>query len=85
MIDGAVVALQEIVDADLPVRLERVRPPVAGLHELVEVDAEIVDQRRELAERLREGPAIDVGVHEHHGAPGVDLDGPEAELLRIEA
>ena len=69
--DLAVVALEEVLAADLPVRL------VAGARaaeeaKRVDVEARVGDERGQLAQRLGERGRLPVGVDEHERSPGVD-------------
>ena len=76
----AVVALEVVLDPDLPVGVE---DPLRAPFELerVEVEPRLGDGRRNVAERVCERSRLQVGVHEHEGAPGVDLDPVERQLL----
>ena len=83
VIDLAVVALEIVLDDDLPVRRRVVRhPPIEA--EPRDIDANLGYELRERAERLGERWRLEIGVHEHHGSPGVDLDRAQAELARVE-
>ena len=77
--DLAVVALEVVLAADLPVR--RVLVPARALEEAqrVEVDAGRGDERGQLAERLRERLGLRVRVDEDERAPRVDRNGDEPE------
>ena len=82
--DGAVVALEVVLDADLPVRL------VLGLRPLMEdepvdVDAALRDDARQLAEVIGERLGVRVGVDEDERPPGVHGERHEAELRAVEA
>src|SRR5919108_754173 len=83
MRDGAVVALEEVLAADLPVRLELRLDAKA---ELQRVDVENLSQlRRHIAEHLGERRRIDVWIHEDERPPRVHPDWRESELLGVEA
>ena len=80
MRDLAVVALEEVLADDLPVRLD-LGFPAGVVDERVDVQPELGDLRRERAERVRERLRLGAGVGEDERAPGVDRDGHEAELV----
>ena len=80
MRDLAVVALEEVLAHDLPVRLD-LGLPAGVVDERVDVEPELRDLRGQRAERLRERLGVGVGVREDERAPGVDRDGNEAELV----
>ena len=80
MRDLAVVALEEVLAHDLPVRLD-LGLPAGVVDERVDVEPELRDLRGERAERLRERLRVGAGVGEDERAPGVDRDGNEAELV----
>src|SRR5262249_38679514 len=82
--DRAVVALEEVLADDLPVRLDVELAAEAEL-EAVEVEAQACEELRERAQRVGERACIGVGVDEHERAPGVDLEAGEAELVVVEA
>src|SRR5919198_85976 len=83
MRDRAVVALEEVLARDLPVRLElelRAEP------ELERADVEDLRKApRNVAESLGERRGVGVGIDEHERAPGVDLGRAQAELVELEA
>ena len=81
--DRAVVALEVVLDADLPVRRECPRRAAAE-RERAEVDAALRDERRHLAEHVGKRRRVRVGVHEHERPPGVDGGGQEPELRGVE-
>jgi len=69
-----VVALEVVLDGDLPVRGQ------LGLDALAEDERVRLDQRRKRAHRIGERRRVEVGVDEHERPPRIDLDGPEPEL-----
>ena len=84
MRDCAVVALEVVLDADLPVRL------VLGLRSLeederIDVDAAVGDDARKVAEVVGERLGVRVGIDEDEGPPRVDGERHEPELLAVEA
>src|SRR5262245_51999404 len=83
VLDGAVVALQEVLDHYLPVG--------GGLPLLAVVEGEPIegqpavrDDRWQVAEVVSEGPGRGLEVHEHEGPPRVDCRPHERIVLRIE-
>ena len=78
------VALEEVLADDLPVRLVLGGRALAE-RERVEVEACGRDELRQLAEVLRERRCVGVRVDEDERTPGVDLHGQEPELRRVEA
>src|SRR6188472_1033619 len=84
MRDLAVVALEEVLADDLPVRLD-LGFPAGVVDEGVDFEAEFRDLCGERAERLRQRLGGGAGVREDERAPGVDRDGHEAELVLREA
>ena len=79
--DRAVVALEVVLERDLPVRLDR--PLVMRVEaERREVEPARRDDRRQLAERLGERRRVGVGVDEDERAPGVDGDRQQREVGR---
>src|SRR6476660_7324871 len=80
MRDLAVVALEEVLAHDLPVRRD-LGLPAGVVDERVHVEPELSDLRGERAERLRQWLGVGAGVREDEQAPGVDRDGQEAELV----
>ena len=83
MRDLAVVALEEVLADDLPVRLD-LRLPALVEDELVDVEPELCDLRGHRAERLGERLRVALRVHEEERPPRVDGDAAEAELARRE-
>ena len=81
----AVVALEVVLERDLPVRVDRPPRGGSGSASVVEVEAAARDDRRQLAERLRERRRVGIGVDEEERAPGVDRDGEQREVGRVEA
>ena len=82
--DGAVVALEVVLDADLPVRVVLpLRPLMEG--ERVDVEPAFRHAPREVAEVLLERSRALVGIDEDERPPGVDEDGDEAEAFPVEA
>ncbi len=81
--DGAVVALEEVLAGDLPVRLET-RLGAEAEHERVDVE-QLGELRGHVTERVRERWCIGVRVDEDERAPRIDLDLHQAELGRLEA
>ncbi len=80
MCDRAVVALEEVLRADLPVRL------VLGLRAGEKSEPVYVDSRRgdplgDVLQRLPERRCLEIGVDEHERPPGLELQGDEPELL----
>ena len=69
--DRAVVALEEVLADDLPVRLDLGLGAEAVL-EPVDVEPELGDLLRHRAESLLERRRVGVGVHEHERPPGAD-------------
>ncbi len=76
MRDGAVVTLEEVLDADLPVRLVLALCPLVE-DERIDVDASLRHEPRQIAQVLRERSSVPVGVDEDEGPPGVDRDWDE--------
>ena len=81
--DPAVVALEVVLAAHLPVR-RHARGGAGVEDERVDVDAGRRDELRQLAERLLEGGRVRVGVDEHERAPGPDRERDEPERLEVE-
>jgi hypothetical protein len=79
-----VVALEEVLADDLPVRVEA-RLCAVVVAEVVHVHANRGDELRQLAERLGERRRVGVGIHEDERPPGVGLHRDERDLLRVEA
>ncbi len=84
MRDGAVVALEEVLADDLPVRLD-VGLPALVEDELVDGEAELRDLGGHRPERDGKRLRLGSDVDEHERAPGVHGDGAEAELPAIDA
>ena len=82
--DGAVVALEIVLDAHLPVGVVLRIGPLMKL-ERADVDAALLDQAWEVAEVLGERRGLEVGVDEHERAPGIDLHRPQAVGVAVEA
>ena len=80
MRDLAVVALEEVLADDLPVRLE-LGLPARVEAKGVDVEPELGDLRRHRAERLGERLRSRCVFDEHERAPGVDGGAAEAELV----
>ncbi len=81
---GAVVALEEVLDRDLPVRLD-LPLVVRVVANVAEVDAALRDDLRERAERVDERRRLRIRVDEHEWPPGVDRDGKQRQPGRVEA
>ena len=82
--DLAVVALEEVLAAHLPVRLV-LRGRALEEAKRVEVEAGGRDELRQLSEVLGERRRVGVRVDEDERPPGVDLHGHEPELRLVEA
>src|SRR5215469_16576079 len=78
--DRAVVALEEVLADDLPVRVD-LRLPAPVVDERVDVEAELLDLRGKRAEGLVERLRLGAGVGEEERAPGVDRDRHETQLV----
>ncbi len=76
MRDRAVVALEVVLDRDLPVRLDDVLAAVVE-PEAVQVDACLGHRLGQDAERLAERVGLEVDVHEDERPPRVHLHGEE--------
>ena len=80
----AVVALEVVLEVDLPVGVDR--PLVMGVEdERREVEAAPRDDRRQFAERLDERRRGRIGVDEQERPPRVDRDGEQREVGSVEA
>ena len=80
----AVVALEEVLHHDLPVRLDR--PLVMGVEaDRVDVEPALRHDRGQPAECRLERRRVGVGVHEDERAPGAHRDGREREARGVEA
>ena len=84
MVDRAVVALEVVLDRDLPVGAQLVRVAPAE-RERVDVEPVAGDDLREVAERGGERLGLGVGVDEDERPPGVDRDRQQAERVAVEA
>src|ERR1700751_446821 len=82
--DMAVVALEEVLADDLPVRLG-FGLPAGVVDERVDVEAKLGDLRRQRAEGGRERPRGGRRVGEDERPPGADCHWQKAELLLREA
>src|SRR5206468_10889048 len=71
--DGAVIALEEVLADDLPVRVQ-LGLPACVEDELVHVEPELSDLRRHRAERFGQWLRVGTGVDEQEGPPRVDGD-----------
>ena len=83
MRDRAVVALEVVLDRDLPVGLDDVLAAVVEL-EAVQIDAGLRDGVGHDAKGLREGPGFEVDVREDERPPRAHLDGEERVIVRVE-
>ena len=82
--DLAVVALEEVLAAHLPVRLV-LRGRALEEAERAQVEAGGREEVRQLAEVLRERWCVRVRVDEDERSPGIHLHGHEPELRLVEA
>ena len=82
--DRAVIALEEVLGRDLPVRGKRV-PAVAPVLERLDVDSGRGDEVGQVAERLGERCRARVGVDEEQRSPAVGAERDEAEAVAVEA
>ena len=80
--DRAVVALEEVLGNELPVRLDGRRCTVAEL-ELLDVHARLGDEVGQPAEHLPQRRRLRVRAREHERAPRPDRRRTEAEPLRF--
>src|SRR5436309_15648955 len=80
MRDLAVVALEEVLAHDLPVRLD-LSLPARVVNERIDVEAELRDLRGQRPESLCERLRVGADVDEDERAPGVGGYGDEAELV----
>ena len=82
--DRAVVALEEVLRADLPVArvLVALGPRVEA--EPVDLDPAVREQPGELTQGARERPGVAIGVDEHERAPRLGRDGDERQRLGVE-
>ena len=80
----AVVALEEVLHHDLPVRLDR--PLVMGVEaDRADVEPALGHDRGQPAECRLERPRVGVGVHEDERTPGAHRHGREREARGIES
>src|SRR5688572_10339482 len=83
VLDSTVVALQEVLDHDLPVGARR--PLLARAEaQLLEAQSASADDGRELAEQAPERGAC-LQIREDERAPRVDVDGQERQAAAIES
>ena len=84
MRDRAVVALEEVLDADLPVArvVVRLRPTVEP--QRIDVDTAFREVRGQVAERVRKRRRPRVRVDEHERAEHLHRDRDEAERVAVE-
>src|SRR4051794_618494 len=80
--DRAVVALEEVLAGDLPVRLH-VELAAEAEDERVDVE-DVGDAGGDVSERLCERRGVGVGIDEDEWAPGPDRDLAQAELSEVE-
>ena len=83
MRDSAVVALEEVLARDLPVRLELELGAEAKL-QCIDVE-DLGELRRHVAERFCKRSGIEIRIHEHEWAERVNFDLLEPEFARVEA
>ena len=81
--DGAVVALEEVLRDDLPVRLDA---PLRAVMEpqRVDVDAELRDLLRHRTERHGERLRVGVRVHEEERPPALEAYGSQSDGVELE-
>ena len=82
--DRAVVALEEVLGADLPVARVLVALGARVEAEPVDLDAAVREQPGEPTEGARERPGVAIRVDEHERAPGLGGDGDERQRLAVE-
>src|SRR6266516_3976764 len=81
MRNGAVVALEEVLARNLPVCVEL---ELGAETELERIDVEdLAESRRHVGQRLGQRGRLGIGIYEHEGPEGVDLDLPEPELVAV--
>ena len=85
MRDGAVVALEVVLDDHLPVRVVRIALCAKGELEPVDVDAALGEHERQLSEMLGERRRSSGRVDEHERPPGLDGHRHERQLGPVEA
>ena len=78
-----VVALEEVLHHDLPVRLDRPFVVRVEAHS-VEIDPARSHDRGKVSERLLERGRRRVGIHEDERSPRTDGHGKERETRRVE-
>jgi hypothetical protein len=83
MCDLAVVALEEVLADDLPVRLE-LRLPAGVVHEPVDIEAELCDLSPHRTECVRQRLGVPARVHERERSPRVGGDAAETEACLVE-
>src|SRR5215813_14611775 len=84
MLDGAVVALEEVLDHHLPVGLGL--PLLAVVeHELVELKAAAGDDRRQVAEVVSKGWRGGIEIDERERAPGLEGGREQGKIRELES
>ena len=83
MRDRAVVALEVVLDGDLPVARELELAPAAEA-ELLELDSARGEELRQRAERLGERRRLGIRVDEQQRAPGLDRQLAQADPVELE-
>jgi len=83
MRDGAVVALEEVLDRDLPVRVHAVVHAVVG-GEPGEIQPARARDLRQRSECRGQRCGVEVRAHEHERTPGVDESTPQPERQAVE-
>ena len=82
MVDRAVVALEVVLERDLPVGLDLVRDPAVE-PQRVDVEPVLGDDLRQVAERARTAARrVGSGIGEHERSPGADRDRHEPHAGR---
>ena len=84
MRDGAVVALEEVLGADLPVARVLVGFGACVERQRVDVEPAVGEKSGQLAERLRQRLRVAVRVDEDERPPRPDGDGHEPQSLPVE-
>src|SRR5262249_41197716 len=83
MRNGAVVALEEVLAGDLPIRIDL---ELRAEAELEGIDVEhLGDLRRHWTQRVRKRRRVHVPIHEHKRPPGVERELDERQLFLFEA
>jgi hypothetical protein len=82
MCDRTVVALEEVLAGNLPVRVEFPLQAEAVLKR-VEIQ-QLSKQRRHLAEGIRERVRFRIRIDEHERSPCLDCSGNESKIVRVE-